>query len=369
VKEVRSALEAEAAQPRTLSYIGAHAIRSRVKQEGIEPLPSRSSIERILSAEKMTHSHQVSTIKVFYPHLHPIRPHQLTQVDIVPRFLPGGGCVSCFNAIDVVSRYPAGMQSLSKRSQDAARFLLHVFAELGIAEYTQIDNESCFSGGMTHPGVIGKVARTLLYVGSQPVFSPFYLPESNAMVERFHQDYLKNTWDKQEMADLVQVQANSAPFFELYRLSRHHSALQGAAPADLHRASPSLRLPAAIQLPKQVPITVGKLHFIRIVQADDTINVANLIWKVPAGKVNQGVWATVEITRKGATLRVYDFAPDASHRTCLIEYPFPLPEPAQPVRKEFIRSIPVTFSWWRLAASLLRSSVQQTLSVWLSTMF
>jgi hypothetical protein len=318
----------------------------------------------------MTHPHRSSETKIPFPHLHPTQAHVLTQVDIVPRYLPGegGGCVSCFNAIDVVSRYPAGRQSLSKRSQDAVQFLLGMLAELGIAEYTQMDNEVCFSGGFTHPGALGKVVRTLLYVGSQPVFSPFYLPESNAVVERFHQDYLNNTWEKETLPDLASVQTHSARFFELYRHSGHHSALQGAAPADLHSNSPTLGLPPDFHLPNPLPVTVGKIHFIRIVQADQTISVANLIWKVPSGKVNEGVWGTVEITLTGATLRVYDAAPDAEQRTCLVAYPFPLHEPVQPVRPEFARPIPVSLSWWAGMVNLVRRSVQKAVVSWFSTM-
>jgi len=34
-----------------------------------------------------------------------------------------------------------------------------------LPDYTQVDNESCFSGGFTHPGVLGKVLRLGLMVG------------------------------------------------------------------------------------------------------------------------------------------------------------------------------------------------------------
>ena len=94
------------------------------------------------------------------------------QIDIVPRYLPGGPCVSCFNAIVVVSRYPTGQQYTTKRSVDAVQFLLQVWRDLGVPDYTQVDNESCFSGGFTHLGVLGKVLRLGLMVGTELVFSP-----------------------------------------------------------------------------------------------------------------------------------------------------------------------------------------------------
>lgn len=46
--------------------------------------------------------------EVIYPRLHPTEPGQLCQSDIVPHFLWGGDAVACFNAINVVSRYPTG---------------------------------------------------------------------------------------------------------------------------------------------------------------------------------------------------------------------------------------------------------------------
>lgn len=367
IRQTRSELEAEAEQPGKLSYIGAKAIRNRLKQKGYRQVPSRASIERIIAG--MTHPRAPSAPEVVYPHLHAIQPHQLTQVDIVPHYLPGGPCVSCFNAIDVVSRYPAGAQSLTKRSTDAVQFLLQVFSELGISVYTQMDNEGCFSGGMVHPGVIGKALRLALYVGTEAVFSPFYHPESNGTVERFHQDYTRNTWAKTEMIDLVSVQSYSANFYELYRHSGHHSALDDHSPDEVHWEQPALRLPEDFCLPKEkLPITEGKAHFIRKVRSDQTVSVLNLDWHVPKAKVNQGTWATLQITRQGAKLRIYDAAPDALKRTCLAEHLFPLKEPVQPLRPEFQRPIPVSASWCSLAANLFCSAVRNRVTHWLSTM-
>lgn len=370
VKEARSELEAEAKQSRKLSYIGGYAVHNRLKQKGVHPVPSRASIERILTEEGMTRPYSIQEVKVAYPHLHPTQPHQLVQVDIVPRFLPDqGGCVSCFNAIDVISRYPTGAQSLTKHSRDALLFLRKVFQELGIPEYLQMDNEGCFSGGFTHPGVIGQAVRLGLYVGTQPLFSAFRLPECNYAVERFHQDYLANTWDKEDMPDLAHVQENSTPFFDLYRHSGHHSALDGLSPAEVQWAQPVMKLAENFQLPSgKLPITQGKVHFIRIVQKDHAILVANLTWKVPQVKVGDGVWATLELTEYGAHLRIFDAAPDAAIRNCLVEFPFPIQEPIQPLRPEFQQPLVLSDSWWALATSLFRVEARDRLYRWFSTM-
>lgn len=357
IRQARSELESEAVEPGKLSYIDAHAVSARLRRKQVSPQPSISSIERELRAAGMTHSDRSEEIvEVSYPHLHPTRPLQLIQVDIVPHYLPGGPCVACFNAIDVVSRYPTGQQSLTKCSQDAASFLLHVWREVGIPEFTQVDNEGCFSGGFTHPGVLGKVLRLALLVGTQLLFSPIRHPESNGTVERFHQDYSKNVWDKFDLPNLQAVQQHSPEFFVAYRQSEHHSALKGRCPAELHPTPPFGRLPADFCLPNPLPLTCGQVHFIRRADQASQVNILNIDWQVPDAKPDQGVWATLEFSFDGAYLRIFDAAPDAQVRTRLAEHPFPLKQNVQPLADEFQRPIEVKMP------SLIRSMVDSTVS-------
>jgi hypothetical protein len=343
IREARSQLEAEAAEPGKLSYIDAHAVRARLRKNQVVPLPSITSIERELRAAQMTQPRQPQNLLVvMYPHLHPTRPLQLIQIDIVPHYLPGGPCVSCFNAIDVVSRYPAGQPFLSKYSEDAVEFLLYAWREIGLSEFTQVDNEGCFSGGFTHPGVLGKLLRLALLVGTQLIFSPIRHPESNGTVERFHQDYSKNVWDKIELPDFQAVQACSPAFFEAYRYSEHHSALGGWCPADLHRVPTTWpQVAPGFKPSARLPLTVGQVHFIRRVSPASQVMVLNLDWAVPLAKPDQGVWVTLQFTLPGARLYIYDAAPDASERTCLADYLFPLKEEVQPLADEFQRPIVV----------------------------
>jgi hypothetical protein len=361
IRDVRRALEAEAQQPGKLGYIGARAIRSRLRQQHLQPLPSISTIERELRTAGMVRPRQaVQVPEAVYPHLKPTRPHQLVQVDIVPHYLPGGGCVSCFNAIDVVSRYPTRQPSARKGSRDAVTFLWHVWRELGIPDYTQVDNESCFSGGATHPYVLGQVLRLGLWVGTQLVYSPCYHPESNGFVERFHQDYNRHVWQVCDLPDLAAVQAWTPTFFSAYRHSQHHSALNQHSPADLHWAQPPRRLPANLALPSRLPLTVGQVHFMRRVDANRRIRLLNVDWSVPQAQPDLGVWATLAFRPQRATLAVYDAAPGPAPRRCLVCHPFPLSEPVLPLQDCFRQpSSPPAFlgkwlsrSWQHLSSIL-----------------
>mgnify|MGYP001823624233 FL=1 len=369
IRQARSELEMEAEQPGKLAYIGAQAIQSRLRKSQAKPLPSVTSIERVLRDAGMTRPRKsAQEADIVYPHLHPGKPHQLIQVDIVTHFLSGGPCIACFNAVDVVSHYPAGQQYATRKSGDAANFLIWVWQHLGISKYTQVDNESCFSGGFTHPGVLGKVLRLALYVGTELIFSPIRHPESNAYVERFHQDYNQHVWDKFELPDLDTVQLHSPTFFEAYRNSEHIAALQGCSPTQVHAVNPVLRLPADFRLPKKLPITAGKVHFMRRVDQDKKISLLNLSWDVPKAEPDQGVWATLTFAKTGAKVRIYDAAPDAPKRTCLAMHPFPLKDPVQPLSEAFHQPISVEPSWISLAADFFRLVIKVQLPALFSTM-
>jgi transposase InsO family protein len=327
----RSELEAEAAMGTGLRYVGARAVRTRLKEQGCVRLPSVSSIERMLQAAGLTkpQSHSVES-EVIYPHLQPTAPHQLCQVDIVPHYLTGGTRLPCFNAIDVVSRCATGMAYEERRAEEACAFAVHVWQTLGIPSYTQFDNDSCFDGGHTHPYVLGQVVRLALAVGTETLFSPVRHPQSNGYVERFHQEYNRHVWNDTYLPDIAAVREQSDHFFPRYCASGHHSALNGRTPQEVHGQPPYL-LPSDFSLSSaRLPLYEGRLHFIRQVLADNSVSVLNVCWAVPNSEPRKGVWVTIELRTSGATLSVYDTAPDVLNRRCLVTYPFPINEPILP---------------------------------------
>jgi transposase InsO family protein len=368
--QARSELEAVATEQADLTYIGAPAVQARLADQEVLPLPSTASIERVLRAAGMTHPRLApdATTEMPYPRLQPTAPGQLCQVDIVPHYFRGGEAAACFNAIDVVSRYPTGQATPRRRSCDAQAFLIHVWQTIGLSHYTQVDNEGCFSGGFTHPGVLGKVVRLALYVGTELVFSPVRHPASNGSVERFHQDYNRHVWQRAEFHDCGEVQAHAQRFFAAYRRSRHHSALDGRSPASVHAPPSRPKLVATFKLPKgKLPLTAGHVHFMRRVTAERTVAVLNQTWSVPESDPEQGVWVTLTFDPvEGATLSVYDQAPDDPTRRCLVEHDFELQEPVLPLREEFTPP-PSSNAWQQLWAAAIEGLARVSVAV--STMF
>ena len=331
IRQARSELEADAHAQDSLGYIGAHAIRAHLQKEQIEVLPSIGSIERELRAAAMVQPRQKPpVVEVQYPYLHVTEPHQLIQADILPRYLTGGASIACFNAIDTVSRYPSGRQFEQRTARNACEFLFAVWQEQGIPAFQQVDNEGCFSGGYTHAGVLGQLVRLALLVGTQLVFSPFYHPESNGFIERFHQDYADFVWHKAELPNVAAVRQRSILFFQNYRQSRHHSQLEGRSPAELHKSVPTHPLPDDFTFQKNLPLSNGQIHFIRAVDQQQRVQVLNIHWEVPSTQPQQGVWVTINIASPKTTLFIFDDAPDVSSRKMLAQYPFPVTEKVMP---------------------------------------
>jgi len=335
ILETRSELEAEAARGEGLKFIGSPAIRTRLREKGIKPLPSRRTIERVLHQAGMTRPRQSSRAKEpAYPRLRPHQPHTLVQVDIYPRYLRGGQPVACFNGLDVVSRRPVCRASPRRRSRDAADFLCHLWATVGVPRYTQVDNEACFSGGFSHPCVLGRVVRLALMAGTELVFSPVRHPRSQGAVERFHRTYARHVWEDTLLADIAQVNEQAERFVQRY-IRRPHPQLGERTPAQVHRSRPAPPLPAhfpdlSAPLPKRLPLYAGRVHFIRKVNEAGQVKVLNRAWAVPGAAVGQGVWVTLTLTPQGASLEVFDAAPDASRRRRLVRHPFPVKEPVRP---------------------------------------
>ena len=327
VKKARSELEAEAKRGIGLKYIGARAIRTRLKVWELKPLPSIRTIERILQQEQLTHPRQPQ-LEIMYPHLQVEKPLVLCQVDHIPRYLRGGQKVYCFNAIDVVSRYPTGQTKENRRARTAAAFLIHVWQTIGIPMYTQVDNEACFIGGFSHPYVLGQCVRLALMVGTELVFSPVRHPESNAYVERFHQDYQKHVWEDTYLANPMAAQIQADHFFTLYRHSLHHSGLNEQTPDEIHHRIEQNLLASDFTLPSEkLPLYAGRVHFMRRVDPDGTVSILNVQWELPQPASIQAVWATLDIQPEGAHVFIYDQAPDGDERNLLASFPFPITEP------------------------------------------
>ena len=77
-------------------------------------------------------------------------------------------------------------------------------------------------------------------------------------------------------------------------------ALAEQTPRTAQRAEPQWRLTAsrAARRPTPLPITAGRVHFIRKVQPDGTIVLLNEPWRVGKRLAGKYVWATITTHRR-----------------------------------------------------------------------
>jgi len=170
-----------------------------------------------------------------------------------------------------------------------------------------------------------------LEVGTELLFSPVCHPESNGSVERFHQDYDRHVWEDTYLDNMDEVLEQSQNFFRLYRQREDHSKLNEQSPETIHSQHPVQKLATDFTLSeKRRPLKEGRVHFMRRVSAEGKVRVLNNEWVVPNPDTEKGVWVTIELLTTGATLPIFDEAPDRPDRRCLASYPFPVNETILP---------------------------------------
>jgi len=111
--------------------------------------------------------------------------------------------------------------------------------------------------------------------------------------------------------------------------------LAGLTPTQAQRTESKRRLTATqvARLPDPLPITAGRLHFIRKVKLDGTISVLNETWKVGRRLAGKYVWATV-ITHC-RRLEIW-YQRSAQHDWRLLKiYAYEIPETVARLKPEF----------------------------------
>ena len=132
------------------------------------------------------------------------------------------------------------------------------------------------------------------------------------------------------------MNAQAEHFYQLYRQRVDHSALADQSPAQLQGKPLRLLSPTFTDLEHPLPLRTGKVHFLRQIDKQGNIKILNVTWAVPNFDSAKGVWATLDLQIAGATLYIYDAAPDNANRQLLVSYPFPISDPILPWSKKGI---------------------------------
>ena len=277
--------------------IGADEIQFRMYELGYseDGTPSLSTIKRIIKRNHLVVQNRKRYIrcksKKRYTLLNPTKANEVHQMDFVgPRHIKGYGRISSLNLIDVVSSRAYIQQYAGQAMNNVIEFLLDCWTKNAIPNYLQMDNGASFIGDLIHSRHFSRVVKLCLHLGVEPVFIAPSKPWMNGTVEDFNGDFGGKLWEREQWTDLEHIRDEAKIF-----LMRHNNR-QGwkYRNTDLE-AIPHRKLPEDFEIDaNNLPITGGKVHFIRQVREDGTISVLNEDFDVDESLAYEYVWATID---------------------------------------------------------------------------
>jgi len=311
------------------AFCGAIAIHQELDHLGYKDKPSLSTINRVLKRHGLISQHdnerKKNDSKKHYPEIAVNHPGHVHQLDLVtPRYIKGFGAIISINRIDVFTAQANLEQFKSKAADSVIRFLINDWKAFGIPRYLQLDNEAAFRGSLYHPKTFGKLSRFCLNFGVEILFIPFNEPWRNAHIESFNSRFDKHLWQGQVFTDLEHLRSEAKKFRDKHNLYQEYR--KSTFSQQSHRNYTARYLPQNFAFEKlwDLPVTRGKIHFVRLVEEAGTINILNEDFHVDRGLSFEYVWATVDTGRE--TLEVYYQPTPKSPRELIASKPYRLRE-------------------------------------------
>ena len=285
--------------------IGAVEIQLHMHELGYseDEMPSMSTIKRIVKRNGLVVQNRKRYIrcksKKRYTLLNPTKANDVHQMDFVgPRHIKGYGLISSLNLIDVVSSKAYIQQYAEQTMDNVIEFLLDCWTENAIPKYLQMDNGASFIGDLIHPRHFSRVVRLCLHLGVEPVFIAPRKPWMNGKIEGFNGDFGEKLWEREQWTDLEHIRGAAKIF-----LMRHNNRQDWKCRKTDLETIPHRKLPGDAEIDvHNLPITEGKMHFIRQVKENGTISVLNEDFDVGESLVHEYVWATIDTKRGQLTI-------------------------------------------------------------------
>jgi len=279
-------------------FSGNQAIQWEMIDMEVQPVPSLSTIGRILRRRELTHRRTGRYIPKGkkYPELPGSLPNPTHQVDLVgPCFLTGPIRFYSLNAI--INR--CGIEPMpSKAAQSVLDAVFAVWLRMGIPENLQVDNELAFYGSPTHPRGMGPLIRLCLRYGVHLWFIPPSEPWRNGLVEKFNDHYQQKFLDKVTIVSMPQLRNESLAFEQRHNSTYRYSKIKGKTPlkalADMRK---KLVFPSKRDAPRH-PLDKpeeGCYHLVRFIRSNLRLDIFGEIFPAPPDTQYEYVVATIDV--------------------------------------------------------------------------
>jgi len=280
------------------SFTGAIAIHQELAKRKFPAIPSLPTINRILKKRDLIIKKRKgpkTKSRKYYPALAALYPNHRHEVDLVtPRYIAGYGKVVSVNRKDAFSGHANLQIYRAKGADEVIEFLIEDWKAFGIPDFLQLDNEASFRGGLCHPRSFGKLLRFCLNFGVQILFIPWEEPWRNPQIENFNGNFNRLLWKKKRFQDMEHLRAEASRF--LAKINDYQDYKNDRF-SDAQALSHTLRFfPASFRFDPEtlLPITKGKIHFVRLVEQDGTIVILNERFEVDRNLSFEYVWATID---------------------------------------------------------------------------
>lgn len=335
VLKVRDELEAS-----PVASVGGLSVLAALERRGHVPLPSVATIERILSRASRTRpaaKQRRSGKRLPLPQV--TFPGIWQQADwIQDRFLAGGVRFQSLQVADVGSQGITSGQFLDRTLLTAVTFLVETaWPQLSIPQAISTDNAFVHTTHRYNPFTIW--VKACLWFGTEVIVGP---PGSHGWTN--HIEYVNNLWQDRTIrarhfGSLDQLRAgsdeacwwfnNQRPILDPDTCGTRYPAQYIANHRDTLRWPPDIAI--ADHLDRngalKIPLTTGRVTFIRYLTEQRTITLAGVTWQVPPAVPKGGlVTATIEtaeqqltISHRGEPAIVYPYR--INHRVADPHYP------------------------------------------------
>lgn len=278
-----------------VGLIGARAIRRELRKVmGDKSLPSLSTIKRVLRQHGLI-PRPSQPRRAYFPKPLQVVSGKLHTLDWTCRYLEEGLKIYAFHTLNLHTRACTQTIAIDKSYETVRAHSLQTWKTLGIPQFLQLDNDAAFCGGYKAPRIFGQFVRLCLSLGIELIFLPVAQPEHNGEVEELNGLWGHAFWERRHFTSFAQVCRTSPAFVDWYMTEYAPPFLDEMTPrqAQRHESIRRLTTQQILQLPVPLPITAGRIHFIRQVQSDGTITILNESWKASKRLAGKYVWATL----------------------------------------------------------------------------
>jgi hypothetical protein len=316
--------------------IGARAIRGELRK--LLPrrrLPAERTIGRVLIQEQV-----IAPAAADGPGYFPAPSQELSgsldALDWTCRYLAGGAKVYAFHTLNLRTRAMGQTLADNKSLITVRQHVLQGWKTLGIPQFLQTDNDAIFCGGYKVRRVFGSFTRLCLCLGIELIFLPFEEPQCNSAVEQLNGLWGGPAfWQRHHFRCRGDVRRLSPAFLAWYWDDYTPPALGGLTPRQAQRREARPRLTQALlrAIPEPLPITAGRVHFIRRVPPEGVLRILNEPFQVSPRLVDHYVWLTLTTHRR--TLDFWHRRNSHAAWRWIKQLPYAIPEPVHRLQPTF----------------------------------